>query len=184
MRRVGKRDRDRVHALSRRGRRQKGAAMVEAVIVLPVLLLTWAGVSFMRERFLGRQQALLAARRCAWAHAVSGCGQPPQGCTSDAQVTADSARSSAAIMQTARDRSTMTSIDVFNDIPVLSEVIGALFGAQTGASAVACTPLPWDRERGLVDRVELVVGCNERPRDVLRAALDVFCENVKVVPCD
>ena len=183
MRRVGKRDRNRVLALSH-GRRRRGAAMIEAVIVLPILLLTWAGVSFMRERFLGRQQALLAARRCAWAHAVSGCGQPPEGCTSEAQLAAEPAQGSAAIMHAARDRSAMKSIDVFNDIPVLGEVLGALFGSQTGASAVACTPLPWDRERGLVDRVELVVGCNERPRNVLRAALDVFCENVKVVPCD
>lgn len=157
--------------------------MIEAVIVLPVLLLTWAGVSFMHERYLGRQQAMLAARRCAWAHALAGCGQAPEGCSPASYVGGEPAQGAPAIMQAARASAAMQAIDVFDDIPVLSEVLGALFGTQTGAAAEAQTTVPWARELRVIDRTELVVLCNERPRDVLQAAIGVFCQQVSFLNC-
>jgi hypothetical protein len=176
----------RVAALSGRAARARaGAAMIEAVIVLPVLLMTFAGVLFMRERYLGQQQALLAARRCAWAHAIGGCGEAPAGCRALVLAPVDPDRDSAAIVSAARaQQGEESTIDVFDDIPVLGKAIAGLFGTHTVASALARTAVPWDRERQVSDRFERVVLCNEQPRDVLAAARNVFCRNVPLVPCD
>jgi len=167
--------------IARRARRRAGAAMVEAVIVLPVLLLTLFAVGFMRERYLGRQQASLAARRCAWAHAIGGCGQAPPGCSAAQRAAPEDDPDAVAIMNAAAANAGSSTIDVFEDIPVLGRAIAGLFGTQTGASAVSATALPWDRTTQVIDRSELVVLCNERPQDVLKAAQDVFCSHVPFV---
>jgi hypothetical protein len=157
--------------------------MIEAVIVLPVLLLTLFAVGFVRDRYLGRQQAGLAARRCAWAHAIGGCGEAPPGCSAARPGARDDDPDSLAIMTAARANAGSSEIDVFDHIPVLGNAINELFGTQTGASAVTETAVPWSRTVAVVDRSELVVLCNERPRDVLRAAQNVFCTHVPLVPC-
>jgi hypothetical protein len=191
MRCPGTRREDRIAALSRARRRdaaahvrRSGAAMIEAVVVLPVLLLALFAVGFMRERYLGRQQAALAARRCAWAHAIGGCGEvPPPGCSAAALAASSDDPDTAAIMSAARANAGTSKIDVFNDVPVLGEALDGLFGTHTGARAVTETTVPWNRSLRVVDRTELIVLCNERPRDVLAAAQNVFCRNVPLVPC-
>jgi len=62
----------------RRGRR--GVAMLEALMVLPVLWILALGVPFVRDRYLSQQRAALQARRCAWEHAINGCRSIPNGC--------------------------------------------------------------------------------------------------------
>jgi hypothetical protein len=157
--------------------------MIEAVIALPVLLLTLFAVGFMRERYLGRQQSALAARRCAWAHAISGCGEAPPDCSASVLGATADDPDSLVIMSAARANAGTSTIDVFDDVPVLGAAINGLFGTQTGASSVSATAVPWNRSLRVVDRTQLVVLCNERPRDVLAAAQNVFCRNVPLVPC-
>lgn len=177
MHRTGTRAEQRVLALSRD---RRGAALIEAVIVLPVLILLLGGVVFLRERYLGRQHALLEARRCAWAHALSGCGAPPAGCaTAVASADADD-QDAVAIMSHARAYS---DVDVFHDVPILGAAISGLFGTQTGARAEVAVPLPGHADRHEVERAEVVVLCNERPQDVLDAAQSVFCKHVPLLSC-
>jgi hypothetical protein len=158
--------------------------LIEAVIVLPVLILLLAGVVFLRERYLGRQHALLEARRCAWAHAMNGCGAPPDGCaTAIAVISADTDDQDAvAIMDAARARAD-SDIDVFADVPILGAAISGLFGTQTGAQAEVEVPLPGHADRYEIERAEVVVLCNERPQDVMAAAQSVFCKRVPLLPC-
>jgi hypothetical protein len=156
--------------------------MIEAVIALPVMIALCAGALFLRDRYLARQHALLEARRCAWAHALSGCGTPPDGCAANAMDASGDDDDAVAIMSAARARGA-AKIDVFDDVPVLGDAISRLFGTQTGASAERTVKLPGSGGAQIVERAEVVVLCNERPQDVLAAAHDVFCKNVELLHC-
>lgn len=156
--------------------------MIEAVIALPVMIALCAGALFLRDRYLARQHALLEARHCAWAHALSGCGAAPDGCAASATEANTDDADAAAIMSAARARGD-SKIDVFEEIPVLGDAISRLFGTQTGASAERTVRLPGSGGAQLVERAEVVVLCNERPQNVLAAARDVFCKNVQLLDC-
>lgn len=58
----------------------RGAAYTEAVIVIPVFALLWAGVIYTGQSFHAKSVATQQARRCAWAYANGGCDQVPEGC--------------------------------------------------------------------------------------------------------
>lgn len=64
---------------SRRG--QRGAAAVEAVIVLPVFVIVFLGLFYVRDQAIATQQAEQQARSCAWLWAAQDCeGTIPAGC--------------------------------------------------------------------------------------------------------
>lgn len=64
-------------------RRRRGAALVEAAILLPFLTIVFAGAVYIGRRELAKQQALLTARSCAWRYAQSACTTLPPGCPED-----------------------------------------------------------------------------------------------------
>lgn len=59
---------------------QRGAAMVEAVIVIPVFVVLWASLYFLGNLFASRQAAQREARSCAWLYSASNCQVVPAGC--------------------------------------------------------------------------------------------------------
>jgi hypothetical protein len=61
-------------------RRRRGAALVEAAILLPFLTIVFAGAVYIGRRELSKQQALLTARSCAWRYAHGACTALPPGC--------------------------------------------------------------------------------------------------------
>lgn len=64
----------------RRSRARRGAALVEAAILLPFLTIVFAGAVYIGRRELAKQGALLAARSCAWRYAHGACKALPPGC--------------------------------------------------------------------------------------------------------
>jgi hypothetical protein len=74
--------------LTRRPRRYscRGAASVEAVVVLPVFVIIFVSVFYIRGQVLSRQAAESKARTCAWAYSVKNCNEIPPGCESVLQV--------------------------------------------------------------------------------------------------
>ena len=54
--------------------RQRGAAMVEMVIVMPFLLTLWMGIEYFRAGYLRRLDALSRAQVTAWSLAMSNDG--------------------------------------------------------------------------------------------------------------
>jgi hypothetical protein len=55
--------------------------MVEAVIALPVLILIFVSMLYVRDQVLARQQADTLARSCAWLYSAQNCtGPAPAGC--------------------------------------------------------------------------------------------------------
>lgn len=73
-------------ALKRRvvQRRERGIASIEAAIMLPLLIIVFAGVLYVEKLVSGAQRATSTARSCAWRVAASGCGEVPPECPDDA----------------------------------------------------------------------------------------------------
>ncbi len=64
----------------RNRRTQRGAAGVEAVVILPFFVLLFLGLFFLREAFLEKQRLQAKARTCAWLYSQNGCNVVPPGC--------------------------------------------------------------------------------------------------------
>jgi hypothetical protein len=60
--------------------RTRGAATVEGVVVLPVLVILFIGGIFLKQLGHGKLAADEVARRCAWLYSNNGCSEVPPGC--------------------------------------------------------------------------------------------------------
>ena len=54
--------------------------MVEAVIVIPVLLLLWISLYYAGSLCLTQQKTEVSARSCAWLYSANNCEKVPVGC--------------------------------------------------------------------------------------------------------
>lgn len=154
--------------------------MIEAVMVLPVLVILLMALPLILERYAAKQQALLDARRCAWTYALSGCIRPPEGCGGFENAAAPAPGPDDDVIATARSQSG-DGAGVFDLVPALTTALTSILG-ETALADVAVEL----RERNGVRRrvrAQLAVACNERPRDVLQMATQVFCENLPGLNC-
>lgn len=168
------------HARRRRAPR-RGAAMVEAVILLPVLAVILFGILFVQEHASATQSARGKARRCAWQHAVGGCGEIPEGCgDTDHQETqrttppADAMDAASAQDPDAAVEAVAAETSMLVDVPLIGDAIDGLFGTATSFTVSR------DVERaGLAGnasgRVYLL--CNARPTTPWNVVRQTFCEN-------
>jgi hypothetical protein len=75
-----------IASLPHQGRRgvqaqTRGVATVEAIVVLPVFVILFVGIYFVRDLEGAKLAADAEARRCAWVYSMDGCGDsPPAGC--------------------------------------------------------------------------------------------------------
>lgn len=58
----------------------RGAASVEAVVVLPFFVLLFVSVLYVRDRAIAKQAAQMQARSCAWLYSAADCRDVPPGC--------------------------------------------------------------------------------------------------------
>ena len=146
-----------------RARRARGAATVEAVIALPVLVLVLLGVHLVERRALVRHATLADARACAWAHAASGCRAWPTGCAGERR---GASRSPGAGPPPEVERA-LSSGEVqalgLSRLPFLS-------GALAGGSAVvtserAVKGAGTDGQETVRATARVVSPCNERVED-------------------
>lgn len=61
-------------------RRRRGAAFIEAILMMSVFLIVWAGVAFMGHLQGTTMDTRAEARSCAWRIATSGCESIPPDC--------------------------------------------------------------------------------------------------------
>lgn len=66
--------------LHRHQRVRRGAASVEAVVSLPILVLLLVSAIHLRELMVGKQAAEMRARSCAWLYSADSCRHIPPGC--------------------------------------------------------------------------------------------------------
>lgn len=68
----------RVHRAKRR--RQRGAAMVEALVAIPFFIVIFAVTMFVGQFYQEKLRTIRESKRCAWDHALNGC---KGGCQAD-----------------------------------------------------------------------------------------------------
>jgi hypothetical protein len=142
--------------------------MVEAMLVLPILIIVLTGAMYVRELHLARASTRLTARACAWQMAMRGCeGGAPASCTTSASAPDTSGL--PTIPTTAKNEVGGT-VDPFGDFPILGDAFAVLFGTSTNATASAQVPFPLDEDRVGVASSVTTVACNSLPRSVLEMA--------------
>jgi hypothetical protein len=165
-----------VGALKRKRRARAGAAMVEAAIAMPVLIMLLVGATYLRELYLARASTRLTARSCAWAHAMDGCrGSMPSAC--EGSMSAAHGDDVPQLADKVRVQVGSAS-DPFRDVPVVGEALASLFGEATHARADATVPYPFDAQRVGMATAETVVVCNTVPTSVLDLAKELLCDHV------
>ena len=60
------------------GSRQRGAAFVEALLVIAFMTVILASILYFGRYFEARQRALAVARQCAWAYSRNACQEDPK----------------------------------------------------------------------------------------------------------
>ena len=165
-------------------RRLRAAAMIEALIALPVLFALLVGVSLMRELHAARQAALAEARRCALVYAASGCGdETPEGCENVVGAGPDlgEVRATTDLLDQTRAAYAGSKWELLEKVPVLSDALSDLFGTTTHAHAKRSVPgLGLDREP-LVVSGGMTLLCNARATNVMKLAEEAVCSTVDVL---
>ena len=156
--------------------RRRGAATVEAVILLPTLVILLLGARFIARRYEAEVRALREARTCAVRFAYGGCREMPAGCAAslvDPSGTTSPDDAMAGISRQLADAE--ASVKRLSSVPVLGNAIDALFGqkARSERSVVFEGPERSSKTRALV-RGSVLFPCNELPRtdDVARQVFE------------
>lgn len=123
-----------------RKRRNRGVASVEAVIVIPFLILIYFGVVFVHARYDARQRAWSSARGCAWLYSQRGCkGELPTECgaavsgPAELPENADLDEAARGDQVQAEDEDSQKVVDKQNML--LGEPRGSLFGEYVTVTA-------------------------------------------------
>src|SRR5262245_56561764 len=56
-----------------RRRRQRGAAMVEALVAIPFFIVIFATTMFVGQFYQEKLRTMRESKRCAWDHSINGC---------------------------------------------------------------------------------------------------------------
>ncbi len=161
---------------SKTRRRRSGTASLEAVMLLSVFILIFAGIRYVETLWESRQQVLLQARKCAWLYANAGCEEEnlPQDCIEILQdATGLPERNALA------ESMNGGVLDGLAEVPLIGPVIEGLFANAFTSRAerqVQQTPLIGERTVAIIGNYYLM--CNEKKRDMLDLITDAFCSTV------
>jgi len=149
----------------------RGAAMVEAVVVLPVLIILFVSVFYVRNQVLASQAAASEARTCAWAYSMNNCSTVPPGCDAqivgaarsiDARVEEDLSKARSGVAGPVVDR-------------VLKPVLDAAFGQALDANSYITYNRPSLYGGGTRDaRGSYHLACNLAPQTLTDVAKDAW----------
>jgi hypothetical protein len=152
---------------------ERGAATVEALVLLPAFFLIWALVHFvhgvMAEKILVGQ----IARTCAWEHMTSGCETPPPRCTiaSGAEMADDDLVDGVAAVAALQAELQAYRVDVEAAIgPIFRPFFGVTRKGEVARPALV-------GEGAAAVAVQLSTMCNDRPGEqtVVSVATPSFC---------
>jgi hypothetical protein len=157
---------------TRRRGKERGAASVEAVVILPVMILVFAGVLFVTHVYEAKQRTLLEARMQAWE-------QSENACKGAAVLPNDAARQRERLRKeqtgvsgggSAEGERTATAINGILGGP-LDELFGASVTTEAGREVKG--PPPFDRRVARVGSSYHLV-CNIEPKSLSDLALSLF----------
>jgi hypothetical protein len=153
--------------------RARGAASVEAVVVLPFFVLLFISLFYVRDQVLTRQAAQERARTCAWLYSNNSCdkGQLPPECqdvVKDVPLAADAAK-------TVTDK--LTGDGFFQDVvsglidSALETAFGSAFDVKVERE-VARPAIYGGKTQAIVGEYHLA--CNLKPKTKIDVAKDAW----------
>jgi hypothetical protein len=163
-------------ARARSRARARGAVLVEAVIVIPVFIILFAGIVFFGKIYDAKLNMLRLTRQSAWTHAMANCGtagdpatttepgnldpaaeaeDPPGGASGQPDGVAGPLRDALRIVGDAPHKDVATNgykaTQSKTDTSVKAdEPIGSITKQVSGASHVMCNEAPFDADRARV----------------------------------
>jgi hypothetical protein len=150
---------------------RRGAAIVEAVIMLPTLVILLLGARFLVRRYDADLAALRQARTCAIQFAYGGCKEVPVGCSASLEEAPSAPAPDAMGGISQQLAAAEGAVARLSSVPVLGSAVDALLGQFSRAeSDVAFQGLKRDsakngtREKRPTARGKALFPCNEVPR--------------------
>lgn len=129
-------------------RRQRGAAMVEALVAIPFFIVIFALTMFVGQFYQEKLKTIRESKRCAWDHALNGC---KGGCNADTEGTGSgSATQPPGQTGDSQTDSQLTSKDVYQSKftvkskATASNVIGGYSRQIESTTTVTCDEVPED----------------------------------------
>ena len=152
-------------------RTERGAASVEAVVVLPVLIILFVSVFYVAGQVLGQQAAERQARACAWAYSMNNCTSVPAGC--------DATLVSAAAPLTKGLEDALSKAGAGIAAPVVSSVLRPFLDLAFGQALDAKTEVIYERPALYGGGTQSTHGgyhlaCNLQPETLVDVAKDAW----------
>lgn len=113
--------------------------MVEAVVVLPVLIILFVSVFYVRSQVLARQTAESKARACAWAYSMNNCNAIPPGCEQLVRAV------DAAGPLNDKIEEKLSNVSGGIAGPLVSSILRPMLDAALGRAVDANTEISYDR---------------------------------------
>ena len=134
--------------LARRRARQRGAAMVEALVAIPFFVVIFACTMFVGSFYQEKMRTMAESKRCAWDHSINGCSG---GCAADTGVAGSSSQiQSPGGTGNSKTQSQITSKDFFQSkftvksSATASNAIGGFVKPIESTTTVMCDEVPED----------------------------------------
>ncbi|MFW5875983.1 MAG: TadE/TadG family type IV pilus assembly protein [Myxococcota bacterium] len=162
----------------------RGSAYVEAVIMLPVLVVLFGAMVYVRKAYVERQARLVAARSCAWQYANDGCeGDPPDECRVAGETDMgdqggtrqeDSGDDMEGVLSS--PGSDPSALDRLTEFPVLGEVFQTVFGKAVAVESTGEV----ERPEVLGGQTQSIAGgyyvmCNDKNKDAGELVKELMC---------
>jgi hypothetical protein len=164
-----------------------GGVSAEAVIVLPVFIVTLASAMYMHSLYSAKIRAKAAARGCAWTYATMGCPDEAPAVCSEAKANI---KSNGGALDQLTDLSNFEGADGAADwlaggVATAGGIAGALLGIGDGetinTSAIAKRPSLFGGGQYPISSNYTVL-CNEEHRDVLDVIKGAYCGVSSALP--
>lgn len=155
--------------------RRRGAASVEAVVVLPVFIVLFISLFYVRDQVLAKQAAQERARTCAWLYSWNNCQFDEKLMPAECDRKATEAPIGADAAEAVTEK--LTGDGFFKDIVsgMLDEALEAAFGRATDVKIsreVTKPALYGGKTQALTGEYHLA--CNLKPTTAPEVAKDAW----------
>lgn len=155
--------------------RRRGAASAEAVVVLPIFIVLFISLFYVRDQALTKQAAQERARTCAWLYSWNNCQFDEKLMPAECEKKATEAPIGADAANAVTEK--LTGDGFFNDIVsgMLDEALEAAFGRATDVKIsreVTVPALYGGKTQTLTG--EYHIACNLKPTTAPEVAKDAW----------
>ncbi len=158
------------------GRNIEGSVYVEALSMLPVLLILWIGVLFTYHLDDAEQQSRLAARQCAWEYTEGNCENVPPSCKETPEsggAMEDDTEIKTKLEQAGENRE-KDSNKISDMGSSIAGIIGDIFGAPVTIKDSRSVSIPGRFGGGTAKKTtSYYLLCNEKEVNFLDKALEL-----------